>query len=319
MLKANPIDMTTLAAVKQWNSIFFDSSDSKLQGIITGLSMEFLRLTSRGNRNLRLTDPNPFVQPVDYDEIYDGNGNNRMFLRNMPINSLTSVSLGSVALPLSDDFGVGGVRIDNSVNAIVIPTGGSTPRSGYTPTAYSPGRLGRGGVFPRGTQNIEVVYNAGFARQIVTDELQTIPEASVPSTGSTPPTTANVVMPAMMANGWNLLANTSVAYFEDGAPLEQVHIAPTEGQYFLQPDNTYLFSADDAGKQILLNYEAAGTPADIVESMNQWVGLNNVQSKSDRIGVKSLAMKDVGSTVYSTYAMDPSVQLVISNYSRNYL
>lgn len=127
------------------------------------------------------------------------------------------------------------------------------------------------------------------------------------------PATANTILAGSVVQGFNWLADVGVSYFSTGTFLEAVQTSPAEGQYFVQ-NGLYLFNVADAGEEMLLNYNASGTPADITLATNQAVALN--YKRRDWVGVRSVAMKDVGSTSYTTWAIDPVVQRVIDNYTR---
>jgi hypothetical protein len=127
------------------------------------------------------------------------------------------------------------------------------------------------------------------------------------------PATANTILAGSIVAGFNWLADVGVSYFSDGTTLTPVQTSPQQGQYFVQ-NGLYLFNAADAGTEMLLSYNASGTPADIVLAANQSVALN--YRRRDWVGVRSVAMKDVGSTSYTTWAMDESVRNVIANYTR---
>lgn len=124
---------------------------------------------------------------------------------------------------------------------------------------------------------------------------------------------ANTIIAGSMDEGHNWLEAGSVKYFSDGTTLAPVQTSPNAGEYFVQ-NGVYLFNAADAGKQMLLSYSASGTPSDIILAMNQWVALN--YQRRNWVGLRSVAMTEVGSTSYTTWAFDPAVKQVISNYTR---
>lgn len=301
----SPTDLTTVASAYNWakgGQAPNVSAQANLQACISAASIQFLRLTGRGPQNWKTATKSPFVQPVDYVETYSGSGGDELFLRNSPINSVASVSLfGSASLQPSANGSGTGYQIGG--NSLII-SGGFTigaPIGFNFGTRYSGICGGRG--WPRGSNNIQVSYNAGYATQSVVGELQTIP-----STG------ALTITAGSIEGGYNWLADGGVSFFSNGSPLVASIIAPAVGQYYLQSPGVYLFNVADAGKQVLLNYTAAGTPPDIVLAINQMVALNF--TRRNWIGVRSVGMKDVGTTSY-TMELDPSILKVIDLYSRN--
>lgn len=185
MSTPSPLDLTTLQAVKDWinaNNTGF-APDSAIQRCITAWSINFLRLTGRGPRNWQNATQSPFNQPVAYTETYDGNGNNRLFLKNFPINSVSSLTAFGSALTPQSTPGGSGWAIDDQARSLVLIQN-SIGGTGFSLFAGGPGfpvAPGRGG-FPLGTQNIGVSYVAGFSTISVTGALYTVAEAWEAST-----------------------------------------------------------------------------------------------------------------------------------------
>jgi len=123
-------------------------------------------------------------------------------------------------------------------------------------------------------------------------------------------TWANVGPPyGLVVNNLPWLADSGVAYFSNGLPLTAVQTAPSTGQYYLQGNGGYLFASGDAGKQVLISYSASGTPPDIQEAMLRWVNL--IYKRRGWEGIRSLMQKDAGSTVYTAFEIDPSIEKTI--------
>jgi hypothetical protein len=93
-----------------------------------------------------------------------------------------------------------------------------------------------------------------------------------------------------------------------------VSIAPGAGQYYALGFGSYLFNSSDAGKQVLMSYDAAGTPADIQETMLRWVNL--IYKRRGWEGIRSLMQKDAGSTTYTSFEIDPSFEKTFRYYRR---
>lgn len=365
----SPLDLTTLASARAWIGGLNTggsqaASDQNIQACITAASFEFLRLTGRGPMNWQTATQSPFVQPVDYVELYSGNGNPQIMLRNFPVNSISQVTINGASVPASSGPGVAGYQVGATGRGVVLSAGGgANPQSfwNYPYGSYaggSGGGLGRFG-FSYGNQNVQVSYNAGFAMNEVSGELQTVipawqashnygtgdviaaggylqtaqnsgtsgaqnPSWNINTSNGTDdngilwstdydPATPNTIVAGTIANGYNWLVDGGVKYFSSGNPLTAVQTSPAQGQYRVQ-NGVYLFNAADAGQEVLLSYSAAGTPADIVLAINQLVALN--YSRRNWVGVRSIAMKDVGSTSYSTWAMDAGVKQVFEYYTR---
>jgi hypothetical protein len=299
------VNLSTVQSAASWAGVTLPSPDpSNVAGnmalCLTAASVEFLRLTGRGPMNFSVPFNSPYAQPVDYVETYNGNGNAEIYLRNFPINTISSVTVSGQAIQASTGAGSAGYGIGNSGRSIVVLTGaGNAPDTFYT-YPYGVGGWPRYG-FPRGLSNIQVSYNAGFATQTLVD-LDTIPTTGTP-----------IVQVQSLLTGAAWLADEGVTYFVGGGALTPSLTAPAVGQYYVQGNGFYLFNAGDAGKQVVISYTAAGTPSDIIQTVNQMVALN--YKRRNWIGQRSVAMKDVGSTSY-TLLLDPEILRVVNYYKR---
>ena len=160
----NPIDLTTLANVKAWLHMTGTSDDQVIQDCITAFSAYALRFCGRGPADGSIPTESPFVEPVEYDEFYDGSGTLRQNIRNWPIQSVSSVNVNGSTIPQSTSINVWGWVVDGDASFISI-------RGGYSPTVatfqnyrYQTGWGGgfQGPGFVAGVQNVEIVYTAGF-------------------------------------------------------------------------------------------------------------------------------------------------------------
>lgn len=365
----SPMDLASLSAVKSWLNITNNAQDQNLQACLTAASIFFLRQTGRGPRNWQNVTQSPFNETVPYAEVYDGQSGVKLFLRNMPINSVSSLQIGATAIQASTAVGLPGYVIDDQGRALVLRTGGggASPQTfGYVArfgngyTAGAGGQYAFGG-FGSGPQSIAVDYSAGFNSVPVVGDIETITPAWVAATAyitgqqvsdgtylqqaTNSGTSGSVVPPWSTQNGGTTLDGTGatqitwlntgvaavpytvninsqvavlsdqgVSYFSSGTALAKVLTSPTAGQYFLIAPGAYLFSAADAGIEVLIDYTLAGTPADITLAVIQLVSLN--YKRRDWIGQRSVAMKDVGTTSY-TLALDPNITAVISEYTRS--
>lgn len=150
------IDLTNLDLVHQYVSVKGGntSQDTLIQLCITAASFQFIWWTGRGPQDGSAPAESPFVTPVAYDEIYDGNGSYRLPLRNWPAQSVTSLTVNGQLRQPSTGFGIPGYLIDSSRRALVCRTAGR--QSPY-------GRAIPGIGFDLGVQNVEAVYMAGFS------------------------------------------------------------------------------------------------------------------------------------------------------------
>lgn len=131
-----------------------DETDSILARVITAASAQWLRSTGRMNQDGSYPTKSPLVEPVDYDDYYDGSGGLRQFLRQTPIKTVSTLTVSGATIPVSSTDAQSGYVIDSSRKSISIRGGGN-------------GRFFRGNVgyrFLDGIQNVHVVYNAGFAQ-----------------------------------------------------------------------------------------------------------------------------------------------------------
>jgi hypothetical protein len=160
---SNPIDLTTLAAVKTWLGISGNTDDSVIADVITSFSAYVLRMTGRGPADGTIPATSPFNTPVAYDEFYDGSGSMRQPVRNWPIVSVTKVNVNGQDIPASTNINVWGYVIDGDASFISL-------RGGYNPAVatfqnyrYQRDPYFSGPGFTAGTQNVEIAYSAGFA------------------------------------------------------------------------------------------------------------------------------------------------------------
>ena len=184
IIPPSPMDLTTVAACQSWGS-FSGTNTANLQACLTAASIYFLRATGRGPRNWQNATSNPFNQPTTYREVYDGMSGQKLFLRNFPINSVSSLTVNGVAVPASAGPGLPGYVIDDTGRALAIVGGGggASPDSfwyvgrygnGYT-SGYGAGRTLC--AFGGGPQSVNVTYVAGFAPTIIENEIYSIPPA----------------------------------------------------------------------------------------------------------------------------------------------
>jgi len=141
----NVIDLVNLDQVKDYLGLQTTNTDDDglIQLLISGFSQFVLNKT--GIKSFNSTS--------SYTDTYDGNGNQRLFLRQYPIVSLTSVTIGYYSCPISTSFGVPGVFVEDSRKSIAFRTavGAFNPPQSIYPYSFTPGQ-----------GNIVVVYSAGY-------------------------------------------------------------------------------------------------------------------------------------------------------------
>lgn len=143
--ETNPIDLTTLGAVKAFAEVASAKDDDIIQACITGFSQYVLNWSGRDSLN----------SIADYTEVYNGNGALRLFLRNSPITAVTSVQAGNFTLTPSAAFGQFGYFIEQSKKSLAF-------RTGNLGTLRAARFSFPGNCFARGIGNIQVIYKAGY-------------------------------------------------------------------------------------------------------------------------------------------------------------
>ena len=162
LVKVPAIDLTTLQQVKSYLNLCDSTSDSIISWAITSASVYWLWRTGRINSDGSVPTKSPFVQPLPYNEWYDGNGNDRLFLRQSPIVSVQALMVNGTLIQQSLAWGQTGFVIDQNGRSLTFRSAGGGGRAGaYTYYAYS--LAGFATCFPIGTQNINVQYTAGYS------------------------------------------------------------------------------------------------------------------------------------------------------------
>lgn len=300
-MNSNPIDLTTVAAVKSWIGITTTSDDDNIQRCITSASLAWLRRCGRGPISGSVPTESPFNQVVSYQEVYDGPGGNRLFLRNWPIQSVSSLTVDGLAQQASSGPTVQGYVIDASRKSI-----SSRGATGFLP-GYGVGFGALGGqggrrpaAFPEVLQSVAISYMAGFPVVSIEDELRGIPATPGPYTITT-------------QERW--LADLGVQFFIGGTPLTKVLVSPAAGEYYLQGPGVYLFAAADQAKQVQISYQAPGTPWDVEERARMMVALN--YKRRQWIDQSSQAMANgAGTTSFRDWELSPDILATMELYRR---
>jgi hypothetical protein len=162
----NAIDLVDLDQVKSYlassgTAPVNTSDDANIQSCITAFSMGLILWTNRGNQDGSVPAGNPFLEAVTYTDTYDGNGHEKLFLKNSPIQTITSLQIGPTVMPLSTGFSSFGGAVGGTRDYIYINVGGGVTASFDTIYPFSYPYFCRN-IFPPGIQNIFVTYTAGF-------------------------------------------------------------------------------------------------------------------------------------------------------------
>lgn len=149
------IDLTTVEAVKSRAEVQSSTDDDDIQAAITGFSNYILGLSGMSTLNSIVT----------LDEIYDGNGNDKLFLRTYPIRKINFINIGPITAQASPGVGQWGYYISTSKKYIGLRGGLGVNRTFPTYMNWMNfgrfGGNGHGPVFSLGTGNIRVNYDAG--------------------------------------------------------------------------------------------------------------------------------------------------------------
>lgn len=211
----NPIDLTTLAALKAWLGITVSTSDDMLQQTITNCSRFIVSWLSRA------------LLPASYSDRYDGLGSpsSRLMLKQWPVISVSAASIGNTAIATAP-----------------IPGAGVNYQPGYLLSPGDPFPPGaqqyldfQGYCLPRGSQNIGVTYRAGYA----TTESWTIPA------------TPFQITPTAALGRWGSDEGVTIAGV---AAVKVAGPTPAAGQYVVSSVGLYTFAAADTGKAAVISY-----------------------------------------------------------------
>lgn len=295
----SPLDTTTVQKVINWlnpSTAYSAAEQQNIQDVVSAWGAELLWMCGRANQDGLVPTASPFNELVAFNEVYDGNGSSRIFLRNWPINSVSSLQIQTNVIQQSLSVTQSGFVIDASGKSLSL-RGGSGKGTNFT--TFYPYGTGGGYWFNKGIQNVLVSYLAGFLARAINNELDTIP-------GSPGPYQVSVQVPQWMSD-----AGISYAL---GGSLTPSSGPPSAGQYLVLGNGSYLFNVADAGKSILISYTVAGTPYDLQQMSTHVCALTYKQRNA--IGQKSQAMAQGAGTVSYDWSIDEKDYAVILNYKR---
>lgn len=260
-------DLTSLVNVKAWLSppLATTADDGLLARLITAASRMILGYLQR-----------PTLLAQSYNEIYDGNGNTVMTLRQWPVTSIAALSVDGTAIMPSSPVPTGNGYLLEPWDGLSAGKPQTLALIGY---AFNPNR-----------QNVAVTYTAGY---LVPGEIQTIP-ALAPYTLTT-------------LRSW--AADNGVSYV-NGVALTSVVANPAQGQYSVIA-GTYSFNTADTGRAVTIAYSYL--PGDIEQACIELVALR--YKERDRIGQisKSLSGETVS---FAQKDMSDDIKTALQPYRR---
>lgn len=275
-MSPSPFDLTTITAVNLWLGIPNNVSSPVLQPLITATSRVIYAYLSR-----------PSLLPRSLTERYDGQNNQRMFLKNWPVLSITAVSINGVVIQPST---LPSANNPATVGWLLDPWDG-TPPGNVQPLDFV------WGVWCRGSQNVSVTYQAGYAIQA---EAWTIP------TGAPP-----VIAPFAPYGPWGSDLGVTLA---NGTPLTLVTGTPVTGQY-AQAAGVYTFAVADIGNGVLISY--GYIPQNISEACTELVG-ERFRYMS-RIGERSKSLGGQETMAYSLSGLPDWCKVALQPYVANFV
>ncbi len=269
-------DLCTLNDVKAWLGRADTNSDPVLAALITRTSRQILSWLQRST-----------ILPRTVTEVRGGTGGSMMVLRQWPVVSLASLTIGNrPILQRTSPCGAGW---------ILEPWDGTPPGRAQTLSlnGYSFG-LALPGI--GNSANVEIIYQAGYR---LSAEPQIVANASAAATAP-----------------YGAWASDMGVTYADGTALIAVMGAPAIGQYQLttgQPGN-YTFNPGDNGAGILLSY--GFVPADLADACIELAGERFKYAQ--RIGETSHSLGGNETVAFNTTRFTPLVTALLQPY-RNVL
>lgn len=289
LVPPNTIDLTWLQAVKTRAEVRSSSEgeDSEIQSAITAFSAWLLYFTGQKSLNTAAV----------YTETYNGNGNQRIFLRQRPVTNVSAVVVNGVAFPQSGAFGQWGYYIEDSQASIAVRGGLGNFSTFPYPNNYG-NTFNKIPAFQRGTGNIQVTYTAGLPPSLIVNDVETV-------TNNT----------ATLAFGpW--VADSSVVYYPSFTPLVKVASAPTVGQYIVN-NGLYVFNSGDNTNVVALSYTINRAPYDLEYAVRCVVAINYKRKAwQDQRSRGTTSAGTSATTGYQNWEWPPEYQGIFEHYQR---
>lgn len=266
-------NLTTLPHLKTWLNIDPDvvdvASDAFLTRLIRAASAFCLNYMQRTQ-----------IELTQYDDTYDGYGNEFMLLRQYPVTDVLSLSFNGRQIAAAMGNGVTDAYRQGYVLEKPTDKGAQQRLSLY------------GYRFPRGRSLVMVSYKAGF---VCVGETMDVPEDS--------PYTATTV------NTW--LQNEQLRG-PDGVIWAQVASDPGPEQYSADKLGVYTFNVADAGAEVSVDYSYV--PPDIEQAAWEMVGER--YNYKDRIGVNSKSLGGQETVSFSNKDMSDYIETLLNPFIR---
>jgi hypothetical protein len=261
-------DLVSLSALKAHLGVQSSADDVLLASMIGQISRAICTWLNRA-----------FIWPRDVTDYFDGNGRNRIQLRNWPVVAIKSVTIDGRAVAASTDGISSGWLLE--------------PGDDEPPGAMQMVIL-RDGVFTRGWQNVVIAYRAGYQ---ISNEPHTIPLTLTRVAASQP---------------HGPFAVDCGAAYASGVALTKVAANPAQGQYAVDPFGDYIFAHADAGAQVLLSY--GYVPSDLAACALDWAAER--YRYRDRVGMTSKSLGGQETAAYRITAMPDYVQMGLRDFAR---
>ena len=278
-------DLCSLGAAKLWLNIQDTNSDQILSSLITAASRMIYSYLSR-----------PSMIPQTWTDRTDGAGaqNGRLFLKNWPVISVTSLLNGTTLIPAATPPST----TSGYPNGYLLdPWDGVPPGTQQYLNIY-----GVRSFWP-GPQSITTTYVAGYQ---VTGESWVVPS------GTNPEITVNQPYGPWASDGGVIYAPIGSA---SGIAFTRVPTgtAIVQGQYALDVSTgSYDFSSADIGATVLITY--GFVPQDIVQACVEIVA--EAFSYKGRIGARSKSLGGQETMSWDLAGMNNRTKLILNPYMR---
>lgn len=260
--------LTTLERVRNWVGVSTNNDDVFLSRLIDEISRFILSYIQRPSLYLNV-----------FTDVHDGTGVRRQMLRHWPVQSVTSVTVDTIAVPAFSGM--------PGMGYVLEPWDGMPPGRPQLVSLV-------GYCYERGFSNVSIVYSAGFS---VTAEPHTVPAGGTYAV-------------AVNAPYGSFGADQGVTY-ASGVALVNVAANPSAGQYSFA-EGIYSFSSMDANASVLISYSYV--PADIEHACIELVGER--YRYRNRIGEISKSLGGQETISFSQKDMPDYVRTLLQPYRR---
>lgn len=279
--------LTTLAALKAWLRIPLNnvSDDPALKAVVDAVNADFLACI---NRRSLLANP--------YTEIRDGNGKDRIVLRNTPVQAVSLVQVGPYILLPYNPFAAS----QTLYTGFLINSSSFVSVGGYVNDDLTVSLIGQ--VFARGRQNVKIGYVGGTV-------------SNGTATQAVPVSPYQVTVKGPVPLNAPFVGDAGVAY-ANGTALTPLTTpgTPGLGQYAVSSAGVYTFAAADVAASVTISFTYQAAPFDVTQACTEWAAYRYYAK--DRAGKKSVVTESRLATTFETDAMPKTVRNVMDNYIR---